>query len=197
MPTLMFLTRTFILSLLPLLLIFSTAQAAVQEFKIGDDRFSIDVPKSWQSPKDFYGFPVSLIGPETPAGRRTVIGITPAGASDDEKVFDQGDKDLKAYIAGREAWLEQFDGKSISFDPYQKTKWNGIEEAHTLGYHYELPTGKFYERSLFVLCNGRRLIHIKTLVPTDQEKTDNRVVDDTLKSMKCLSSTAPKAEKKQ
>ncbi len=174
------------------------AIAAIKEFKIGDDRFTIDVPKDWQSPLDFYGFPVSLIGPDTPEGRRTVIGITPAGASDDEKVFDQGDKDIKAYIAGREAWLEQFDGKSISYDSYQKTKWEGIEEAHTLGYHYSLPTGKFYERSLFVLCNGRRLYHIKSLVPADQEKTDNRIVDETLKTLKCAKAVAQKSrEKKQ
>ncbi|NDF15958.1 hypothetical protein EB061_11665, partial [bacterium] len=192
--------RTPLSTVLGLLVFFTiplSAQAAVKEFKIGDDRFTVDVPKNWQTPLDFYGFPVTLIGPETPEGRRTVIGITPAGASDDEKVFDQGDKDLKAYIAGREAWLEQFDGKSISFDSYQKTRWEGIEEAHTLGYHYELPTGKFYERSLFVLCNGRRLYHVKTLVHSDHEKTDNRMVDDTLKTLKCVKTASAKTEKKK
>jgi hypothetical protein len=174
------------------------ARAAIKDFKVGEDRFTLDVPKDWQSPLDFYGIPVSLIGPDTPEGRRTVIGITPAGASDDEKVFDQGDKDIKAYIAGREAWLERFDGKSISYDSYQKTKWEGIEEAHTLGYHYSLPTGKFYERSLFVLCGGRRLYHVKSLVPSEQEKTDNRIVDETLKTLKCTKVVAQKTrEKKQ
>jgi hypothetical protein len=172
--------------------------AAVKEFKIADDRFTVDVPKDWQSPVDFYGFPVSLIGPDTIEGRRTVIGITPAGGSDDEKVFDQGDKDIKAYMAGREAWLEQYDGKSISYDSYQKIKWEGIEEAHTLGYHYSLPTGKFYERSIFILCNGRRLFHVKTLVHGDHEKTDNRIVDETLKSLKCLKTASKQTrEKKQ
>jgi len=194
----MFVIRTLLFAATVALYSADGANAAIKEFKIGDDRFTIDVPKDWQSPLDFYGFPVSLIGPDTNEGRRTVIGITPAGASDDEKVFDQGDKDIKAYIAGREAWLEQYDGKSISFDSYQKTKWEGIEEAHTLGYHYSLPTGKFYERSLFVLCNGRRLYHIKALVPSEQEKTDNRIVDETMKTLKCTKTVAQKArEKKQ
>ena len=165
-------------------------------FILGEDRFEIEVPASWQSPKDFYGFPLSLIGPETPEGRRTVIGITPAGAADEEKVFDQGDKALKSYMAGREAWLEQYDGKSISFDPYRKTSWPGIEEAHTLGYHYELPTGTFYERSLFILCNGRRLLHIKTLVTAQREKTDQKIVDDTLRTLKCTSSATSGGKKK-
>jgi hypothetical protein len=194
----MFLLKTLLFAYVFAIFPITEADAAIKEFKIGEDRFTIDVPKDWQSPLDFYGFPVSLIGPDTAEGRRTVIGITPAGASDDEKVFDQGDKDIKAYIAGREAWLEQFDGKSISYDSYQKTKWEGIEEAHTLGYHYSLPTGKFYERSIFILCNGRRLYHVKSLVPTDQEKTDNKIVDETLKTLKCTKTVAQKSrEKKQ
>jgi len=161
------------------------SEAAVKKFEVGADHFSINVPEGWQSPRDFYGFPVSLIGPDNKEGHRTVIGITPAGASDKEHAFDRGDTDIKAYMSGREAWLDQFEGKSISYDSYQKTKWAGIEEAHTLGYHYELPTGKFYERSLFVLCNGRRLIHIKSLVLSQYESTHNKIVDETLKSLKC------------
>ncbi len=193
----MFVIRTILFAAVISIYPTDWARAAIKEFKIGEDRFTIDVPKDWQSPLDFYGFPVSLIGPDTPEGRRTVIGITPAGASDDEKVFDQGDKDIKSYIAGREAWLEQFEGKSISYDSYQKTKWEGIEEAHTLGYHYSLPTGKFYERSLFILCNGRRLYHVKTLVPGDQEKTDNRIVEETLKTLKCSKTVAQKSREKK
>ena len=183
--------KLFALWTATIILAFSTlAQASVKNFTVGDDQFTINVPNGWQTPKDFYGFPVSLIGPDNKEGHRTVIGIIPSGAADTEKVFDQGDKDIKSYISGREAWLEKFEGKSISYDSYQKTKWPGVEEAHTLGYHYELPTGKFYERSIFVLCNGRRLYHLKSITHSEYEKTDNKIVDETIKTLKCEKTVA-------
>jgi hypothetical protein len=165
----------------------------VKSFKVGNDQFKVDVPQGWQTPIDFYGFPVSLMGPENAEKHRTFIGIIPSGEADTDHVFDSGNKDVKGYISGREKWLEQFNGKSISYDPYQKTNWEGIEEAHVLGYHYELPTGKFYERSLYILCSGRRLYHVKSLVLSPYEKTDNAIVENTIRSLKCEKITA-KAE---
>lgn len=161
-----------------------SAFASPQKFKVGDDEFTIDVPKGWQVQRDFF-FPVGLVSPDNKEDQRTVIGITPAGAADDQGVFENANKDLKPFIEGREEWLANNDGKSISYDPYEKMKWKGIEAAHVLGYRYELPSGKFYSRSFYILCNGARFIHFKTLVHEKLENEHNALFDRTIKSFQC------------
>ena len=169
--------------------------AAIEDFKVKGDQFKIEVPAGWQTANDFYGIPVTLLGPDNEEKKRTVIGITPVGYADTARAFDKGDPDVKAYMSGREEWLKTFDGKAISYDPYQKITWPGIEEAHALGYHYELPSGKFYERSLFVFCGGRRLYHIKTITHSNHENTDNALVDKTLKTLSCVAAATEKSRK--
>jgi hypothetical protein len=164
---------------------FNFSFAHAEKYTVGEDRFTVNVPKGWTVSKDFFGFPVVMVGPDNAEGQRTVVGITPVGMNDTDRVFEKSDKDVSVYVEGRKKWLANYSGKADSFDPYEKTSWKGIEEAHTLGYHYELPNGKFYERSVFALCNGRRVYHVKTLVYSKYENTDNAIVDQTLKSIQC------------
>jgi hypothetical protein len=158
-----------------------------EKFKVGDDEFSLDVPKGWKVQRDFF-FPVSIVSPENPEQQRTVLGITPSGEKDEKNIFENANKDITPFKQGREDWLASVEGKSISYDPYERLTWKGIEAAHVLGYRYELPDGRFYSQSYYILCNGRRFIHFKTLIAEKQESNDLKVLNQTIRTFQCDSS---------
>ncbi len=98
-----------------------------------------------------------------------------------------------SYRVGRENWLKESFGEAINFDQYKEEKWNGVEKAQAFGYHYELPSGKFYERSVYILCAGNKLFYVKSLVPEEFESTHNPLVEQTIKSLKCEKSAVKTA----
>jgi len=179
-------TRLLIALSLGLVGINAPAHAEIHHYDLENQKFSVNLPASWQEVKGMYGFPLVLLGPDNDEGHRTTIAITPTGKTDDADIFNQGNvEDITPYRQGREQWLSKYNGKSISYDDYRKIRWDGIEEAHALGYHYELPTGKFYERSLYLYCDGKKVVHIKSLVLGKYEARDDALVDRTIQSLKC------------
>lgn len=160
------------------------ANAIPQSFKVGDVDFSIDVPKSWNVQKEFF-FPVSLVSPDNKLNKRSVIGITPTNEVDDQGIFEKGDKDITPFVEGRKEWLDTVDGKALSFDPYEKMQWKGIEAAHVLGYRYQIGQNKYYTRSYYILCNGGHLTHFKTLVAAEFENEHGTLIDKTVKTFQC------------
>lgn len=178
---------------LMILLMGTNSFGAVKNYTIENDKFSIDVPTGWTDVEDFAGSPLVFFGPENKDGPRTVVTIAPTGQEDTNHFFKGMKKNSSLYKEGREDWLKGNFGESISYDPYKEEKWNGIERAHLLGYHYELPSGKFYERSAYIICGGNKLFYIKSLVPEQFESTHNTLVEQSIKSLKCENSAVKTA----
>lgn len=175
-----------IMLILPFFIGFANpANAEIKNYSMVNQKFSMELPDGWKDVEDFAGSPLVFFGPENKEGPRTVVTIAPTGEEDSKKFFAGMKKNSGGYKAGREEWLKGVFGESISYDEYKEEKWNGIEKAHLLGYHYELPSGKFYERSVYILCGGNKLFYIKSLVPENFENTHNDLVEKTIKSLKC------------
>lgn len=163
----------------------STSQAEVKNYDLGNQKFSLNVPSDWKQVEDFMGAPLALFGPQQKDGPRAVMMLTPTGEVDKKGFFKHPPKDIVTYKTGREDWLKGVYGESLSYDKFKQEKWNGIESSAQLGYHYDIPQGKFYERSIYITCSGNKIFHIKSLVPSTIEKQYNSIVENTVKSLKC------------
>ncbi len=174
-------------TILSILLVICGAKAfgESKNYNIQNQKITIDVPTGWKDVEDFAGSPLTFFGPENKDGPRTVVTISPTGQEDKNHFFADMKKNIAGYKVGREDWLKGNFGTSISYDKYKEEKWTGIEVAREFGYHYELPSGKFYERSVYVMCGGNKLVYIKSLVPEQFESTHNSLVEKSIKSLGC------------
>ena len=177
--------KTTMLVLMVLIGTSSVTKAEVKNYSMQNQKFSMEVPAGWNAVEDFAGSPLVFFGPENKEGPRSVVTIAPTGQEDTKHFFSGMKKNVAGYKVGREDWLKGNFGESLSYDKYKEEKWNGVENAHLLGYHYEIPSGKFYERSVYILCGGNKLFYIKSLVPEQFESTHNTLVEQSIKSLKC------------
>lgn len=177
-----------------------TAQAAVKTFSFEDgkdkDSIKLQVPAKWQDARDLYGVPLFLLGPEKD-GSRPTLAVTPTGIADlafDEKGLD---KTQDQYKKGREEWLKNNGGKSVSYLPYKTEKWGNVDVAHSIGFRYELDGQEYVEKSFYVFCK-KKLYHMKSLMTSQQEKAHAKSMEETIRSFACLdgSPSELKAEKK-
>jgi len=171
---------------------FAGASASVKTytFEDGKDKESIkiDVPKKWQDAQDLYGVPLFLLGPESD-GARPTLAVTPTGISD--LVFDENglEKTQNEYKKGREEWLKNNGGTSVSYLPYKTEKWGNIDVAHTIGYRYKLGGKEYVEKSYYVFCK-KKLYHMKSLMTAGSAKELARTMDDTIRSFSCMETAA-------
>lgn len=165
--------------------IISAARAEIKNYSLVNQKFSMELPKGWLDAENFAGSPLVFFGPENKEGPRTVVMISPTGKKDSKNEYGNLKKMASIYKNGREDWLKGAFGEVISFDTFKEEKWAGIENAQAFGYHYELPSGKFYERSIYIHCDGNKLFYIKSLVPEQFESEHNPLVESAIKSLKC------------
>ena len=144
---------------------------------------SLIIPNQWQSTKDLFGVPLTLLGPETD-GARPVVLFTPTGIYNLK--FDQGQlkKNQEEFKTGREAWLQAKKGKSLQYFPYQMLHLKSGTDIHQIGYSYELNDLIFLEYSYFILCENQ-LIHATALVRKSQETKYNDSINKIIESFEC------------
>lgn len=144
--------------LINLLFVFS---AWSKSFEIEGKKFSLEFSSEWVDTEGLFDIPLTLSGPM--ANKiRPIITVTPTEMT--KVKFNQKDKEAEAdYQTERTRWLNKHNGKAQSFRPYQKLKWDGIEEAHSLGYFYSINGNDYAERTYYILCRDR-LYHIKSLI---------------------------------
>ena len=162
--------------------------AQAQSFKLPTGSVKVEVPEKWQNVSDLFGMPLMLLGPEK-GGGRPVISVTPTGKAVSGRngiYFDAAEleRSQKDYRAGREAWLKKYGGKSLSYVPYRVEKWEGVPEAHVLGYRYSLQGAEFAENTYYVICKDK-LFHLKTLMRASHEKDYASTLDQAVRSFKC------------
>lgn len=169
--------------ILAFFLIFPCIAQAAQSFQLKDAKVRIEVPQGWQEARDLYGMPLMLLGPEA-AGGRPVISVTPTGLGKSQLDAQSLVQDEAGFRQGREAWLKKMNGKAIAYSKYRALKWEGIEQAHAIGYRYEIGGVEHVEYSYFVLCKGQ-FHHVKTLVRAGHEDAYRATVDQIVKSFGC------------
>jgi hypothetical protein len=160
------------------------AFAEPKEFQLeGKDQIRLEVPEKWQTAKDLFGLPLTLLGPEK-GGGRPVIYVSSSGKDNvqfDPQALEANQKD---YREGREQWLEKHKGFPLEFFPYKNEKWASSVEVHQMGYRYQINGLIFSEMSFFAVCKGR-LFHLKWLLRDAHREDYEPVVEKVVRSFDC------------
>lgn len=169
-----------------LILFFLLCSSSVwsKNFEIEGVKFSLEVKSEWFDTIGLFDIPLTLSGPMI-NDIRPIITVTPTEMTKVKFVEQKDNQTNKDYQAERKKWLASHKGNVISFYPYEKTKWDGVEEAHILGYSYSINENVFDEKTYYVLCRGR-LYHLKSLVQEIHFES-LKEIDGIVRSFKCQS----------
>ena len=120
--------------------------------------FNVDVPESWREVKDFYGIPVTLLGPSVSPKPRAVIQIVPTdlppGKMDEKEAIGFGMK----YGEGRTKWVAEQEGELLELLPGK------FEDGRlTAGVSYRINQKSYLERTYYVNCK-KRMVHLKIVL---------------------------------
>ncbi len=159
-----------------------SAHAKIQDFKVNDSEFKLDVPADWQNLKDFLGVPVTLMSPKGAAGNRTVVQVTPVGFTDKDDILKKIPKDPEEYVKQKEDWLEEVDGESLSFDSFHEESVNG-GTVYSIGMSYEVDGGKFHQQTFYVSDKNKKVYFISALTPLDQDDQNQNTVKAVARSI--------------
>lgn len=178
------LTRIIVISCLFLLIIADSANAKTTNFNIFNKRVSFDIPADWQTIDKEVGIPLKLLGPMH-EDRRPVILLVPIDLKDEKLVLGDKVQAAENYKIGRLAWLQTFNGKSISFLPLVNRTLNDKKiEVFQFGHLYNLDNANFEEKSYLIRCKNQTF-HIKSLIQIEHITKWSTAVKTIIDSFKC------------
>lgn len=180
--------------------LFSTHSfGAIQNYKFGEDEFSINIPDNWkqisksEKSQGMMGVPLTLFGPENEEETRPVILVTPLALQDQNDVFKNSGKDVGPYEETMNEWLSSKDGKLINVEKLTTKKdWNNVDEAYFLGSRYEVYDQEYRQKTAYIICKNKRVFHLKSIVLKKEEKKIQPIIDNTFESFTCPKETETK-----
>ena len=165
-------------------LMVSSSQAAIQtkEFKIEGQSVKTIIPEGFEAIPGLLNSPLSIISKKGLQDRRTVVSITPYGIKDTANDLDKIKKDPDTFYADKEEWLEQINGSSISYEPFETYKKDGAT-IYSVGIKYKISMGEFLDQTYYVSTASKELFYVKALIPLDQENAHSVEVDHVIKNL--------------
>lgn len=121
-------------------------------------RFKVDVAESWRDVKDFYGIPVTLLGPSVPAKPRAVVQIIPTDLPPGKMNLVESVAFGIKYGEGRKKWITEQQGELLELLPGKFE--NG---RMTAGVSYRINQKSYLERTYYVNCK-KNLYHLKIVL---------------------------------
>ncbi|MGE4233624.1 MAG: hypothetical protein AB7F43_09875 [Bacteriovoracia bacterium] len=168
---------------LGLLLQSTLSFASLEHVRDDKGNFKIHVPSQWQSNRNLFGMPFSMLGPYQKGKRRPIVIIIPMGnaGQDMPKVSL---KDNNHYRAGREKWLRKVGGKSLAFYPYSEEKIGAHTRGFSVGYRYFAGNTVFEEHTYYVTCK-KKLYNFKTITTSTDRDSTKKTILESLRSFDC------------
>lgn len=146
--------------------------------------FALDVPKSWQQMKDFYGVPFTYLGPKSSNGIRPTIQVIPTEQKkftmDGTRLTTFDDKHKRA----KERWLGKTNGYLISYTPIRKIS-HPTGDMYVSQAKYKQGDRGFDTKTYFTFCN-QKLLQIKSLSSTAKD-SGMKENDTIIQSFRCKS----------
>ena len=159
-----------------------SAHAKIQEFKVKEGEFKLDLPPQWDHAEALLGIPVTLVSPLGAGGQRAVISITPYGVIDKDDVLKKIKKDPEEYVKQKEDWLENVDGESLSYDSFHEETENG-STIYSIGMSYKVEAGTYHEQTFFVSDKTKHIYFVTALVPQQLDAQTNTIVKAVTRSI--------------
>ena len=152
----------------------------LQEFKESKETYKVEVPDQWTAIEGLLDVPLSVVSKTGSEGNRAVVSVVPMYKDDGS--FKKLDKNGDDYISQKEDWLDAIDGEALSWDDYHEQKIDGAT-VYSIGVTYKVDHGTFHDRTYFVLNKNKKLFYIKTMVPKDLEASQNKHVNEIVRSI--------------
>ena len=161
----------------------NNSYSSEKNFKVEDQNISMLYPDNWQFAYNFLSTPLTLFGP-VKSNKRPVISITNSAIRNFSFNKKSLSKNQKSYKDGRLKWLKKNKGKFVRFSGYRITKWDKINEVHSIGYSYTIANELYLEKSYFLNCN-KTLYNITTLMTWEQNKEHGTQIKKMISSINC------------
>jgi hypothetical protein len=158
------------------------ATNAVKDFKTSTDTIHTLVPEGWDAFQNYLQIPVAMVSKKGLQDQRAVIQITPVGIKDDKGEFAKIQKDPEQYYAQKEEMLDNSQGESIAYVPFQETKKDGAT-IYSIGVKYKNPMGEFLDKTYYISTRSKQIYFVKSLVPLDMQNESNAAVEDVVNSI--------------
>ncbi|MEK7690679.1 MAG: hypothetical protein AAB425_06635 [Bdellovibrionota bacterium] len=156
----------------------------------------LSVPSGWRAVKDFYGIPVTLLGPEPanmrkdPSSRRAVLQIIPAPrnarvpASDPAKISA---KQLQAagtsFAAGKKKWFYKMGIQKYQFRPTTTLKVSPALTLLKTSVDYQVGGRMLIENNFYGKI-GSRFVQIKSVVPESENNQRHPEIQRVIASLR-------------
>ena len=149
---------------------------------IPEKTISVEVPKEWQSAKDLFGLPLSLLGPEEnearPAMSFSYTGMTKKIMTPEK--FRELFKEMKQ---GKERWATKLGAKLLMFEQPTSVAITKEITGHFIGAEFMVQNEIFTERSYYLYCKDE-VYHVKWMLREGQKK-HMKDIETILRSFSC------------
>ena len=135
------------------LIFMSVSSAAIETHKIEAEKIiKIDVPAGWESAKNLFGIPLSILGPFDKDSRPALMVLyTNLSMRNFNKA--EFEAHFMKFRAEKDAWVRSHGGSLTSFTEVTKTKLSPTVEGVYIGSEFVIKGITFSERSFYVYCD--------------------------------------------
>lgn len=144
-----------------------TAFAKVEVHALEKKKVTIDVPENWESVKDLFGLPLTVLGPWENSAR-PAMSFLYTGMEEKKFPKSEMEKLFTTYKSDKKEWTEAKEGKLLSLDLLTPVKM-GSNSGYFVGSEFEINNLHFIERSYYIACGGF-FYNIKYSIRKSQQK---------------------------
>jgi hypothetical protein len=138
--------------LLLALLISSTAFAKTETVELeGKKKVTVTYPGSWETAKDLYGIPLTVLGPFEDDSR-PVVTILPTSVKSEMKSEKEFQKLFEDFKSSKEKWVATHQGQLLKYEPATKVELRKDLTGHYIGAEFVINKIHFIERSYYLYC---------------------------------------------
>jgi hypothetical protein len=155
-----------------LLLLTTVAYAKTESFELKEKKkVTVTYPEGWETIKDLYGIPLSVLGPFANESR-PVLSIVPTNLKQEKHSPEEFKKIFDDFKADKEEWVQSHDGKLIKFEPATVVEPRSDLKGHFIGAEFYMNGIHFIERSYYLYCKNE-VFNLKYSIRDEHRKYIN------------------------
>lgn len=145
-------------------------------------KVTIAVPEGWESVKDLYGIPITVLGPWANESRPVLMYVF---THLKKSYFSQEDFEglFKDFEKEKSDWVKTHNGTLIKYEPKTKVELRKDLQGHYIGAEFKINDIHFVERSYYLYCK-EQVYNLKYSM-RDEHRVHLPVLHQMIKEFKC------------
>lgn len=159
------------------------AYSKTESFKLDKSKnISVTYPTNWESAKNLYGIPVTILGPWKNESRPV---ITIMSTLLTKEKFNQDDlkKILIDFKDKKNAWVLSHKGHLISFEPLEEVNYKSKVKGYHIGAEFSVSNIHYIERSYYLTCKDE-VFNLKYSI-RDEHRFQLKDIQSIVESFQC------------